>query len=207
MKVLIACEESQAVTKEFRKRGHEAYSCDLKDCSGGRPEWHIKADVLTVLNDGWDMMIGHPVCKNMTNAGVKWLYHPDDTLIEQRLRRRHPKYPLRMHDLVKDIDFFLTLWHSDIPKVCLENSQPHGLAMSLVGKYNQKIQPWMFGAPFTKGACLWTRNLKKLIPTHKKTDYEKITAKCHLEPPGPMREINRAKTEPEVAAAFAEQWG
>lgn len=207
MKILIACEESQAVTIAFREKGHEAYSCDILDCSGGHPEWHIKADVLTVLNDGWDMMIGHPSCRTMANSGVKWLYHPNDTELPQNTRRRHPLYPDRMHELVKDIDFFLTLCHSDIEKVCLESSQPHGLAMSLVGKYTQKIQPWMFGAPYTKGACLWTRNLKKLVPTHNKSDYETITAKCHFEAPGPDRAINRAKTEPEVAKAFAEQWG
>ncbi len=207
MKIVILCEESQAVCKAFRDRGHEAYSCDLLPTSGENPGWHIQADALTVLDQGWDMMIGHPICKHMTNAGVKWLYHPDDTKIPQNQRRSHPQYPCRMHDMIKDADFFLKLWHSDIEKVCLENSQPHGIAMSIIGKYNQKIQPWMFGAPFTKGACLWKRNLPDLIPTHKKSDYDKITAKCHLEPPGPMREINRAKTEPEVAAAMAEQWG
>ncbi len=83
MKILVACEESQAVTIEFRKLGHQAYSCDIEDCSGGHPEWHIKGDVLEILNDGWDMMIAHPPCTRLANSGRRWLHNPpkDRTMV------------------------------------------------------------------------------------------------------------------------------
>jgi len=86
MKILVACEESQAVTVELRKRSHEAFSCDIQPCSGGHPEWHIQDDVLNHLNDGWDMMIGHPTCTYLTNSGVCWLYKKDGTKNDERWR-------------------------------------------------------------------------------------------------------------------------
>lgn len=149
MKVLIACEESQTVCKEFRAMGHEAYSADILDCSGGHPEWHIKGDVLKILNDGWDLMIGHPPCTRLANSGVRWLK-------ERNL----------WSELKEATIFFNKLQNASIDKICLENPIPHKYAVSGIGKYNQLIQPYQFGHPETKATCLWLKNLPKLTPTN-----------------------------------------
>lgn len=206
MRILIGCEFSGRVRDAFRARGHDAWSCDLRPCEGD-PRWHIQGDVLGVLNNGWDMMIAHPVCKYLTLAGIRWMYHPDDTHLPWQQRRRHPDYPDRMDDFLKGAAFFNQLKAAPIERICLENSQPHGLAMSHIGRYDQIIQPWMVGSPFTKGAALWLKNLKPLKVTHKKTDFTKITPACHYMSPGPHREKERSRTDPAIAFAMALNWG
>lgn len=205
MNVLIACEYSAAVREEFKKRGHYAVSCDYRDTEV--PGHHYKGDVRNILGLGWDLMIAHPYCTFNTLAGIRWMYHPEDTHLPPEQRRRHPDYPNRMNDFLDGVEFFNTLKNAPIEKIALENSQPHGLAMQHIGRYDQIVQPWMFGDPYTKGAALWLKNLPKLVPTHKKSDYEKIMAACHHASPGPDRERERSRTYPAIARAFAEQWG
>lgn len=186
MKVLVACEYSGIVRDAFIAAGHSAMSCDLRPTE--RPGPHYQGDVRNVLYDGWDMMIAHPYCTFNTLAGIRWMYHPEDTHLPAGERRRHPQYPNRMADFLEGVEFFNTLKNAPIAKKCLENSQPHGLAMQHIGRYSQIVQPWMFGDPFTKGAALWLEGLPRLVPTHSKRDYEKISAACHLASPGPDRE-------------------
>ena len=126
MKVLIGCEESQEVCKAFRELGHEAYSCDLQDCSGGHPEWHIKGDLLEVIKDSWDLMIAHPPCTYLSYAGTNWWNRPGRVL--KRLEA---------------LEFFAKLWEAPIDKICLEN--PKGCASPAIAKYSQIIQPYYFG--------------------------------------------------------------
>lgn len=206
MKILIACEYSARVRDAFRAQGHDACSCDLRACEGD-PTYHIQDDVLKHLQPGrWDMMIAHPYCTFNNLAGIRWMYHPDDTHLPASERRRHPNYPNRMVDFLEGVAFFKALMNAPIEKICIENSMPHGLAMSHVGKYDQVIQPWMFGDPYTKAAALWLKGLPKLWPTHKKTDYTQIIAACHNASPGPDRERERSRTYPAIAKAFT-QWG
>lgn len=204
MKVLIGCEYSARVRDAFRALGHDAWSCDpYVDCEGD-PAFHLKCDVLDLLDQDWDLMVAHPPCTVLTLAGIRWLYHPDDTELPAAERRRHPKYPNRMDDVKNAADFFNRLKNSSIPKIAIENSQPHGIATSLVGKYTQKVQPWMFGDPFTKGACLWLKGLPLLVPTN--ITQERAPA-CHMASPGPDRWKERSRTHRGIAAAMAMQWG
>lgn len=206
MDILIGCEFSAIVRDEFRALGHNAWSCDLRDCERDS-RWHIKGDVRNELHKGWDMAIFHPYCTFNNLAGIRWMYHPEDTHLPAAQRRRHPAYPNRMIDFLEGVEFFKTLRDSPIPKIALENSQPHGLAMEHLGRYDQMVQPWMFGSPYTKAAALWLKGLSLLVATHKKTDYEKITAACHGQSPGPNRERERSRTDPAIARAFALAWG
>lgn len=203
MKVLVACEYSGRVRDAFRDLGHDAMSCDLLPTEVDGP--HYQGDVRDVLGDGWDLLIAHPECTRATLAGVRWMYHPDDTALPTHERRRHPDYPQRMLDLVRDAELFLTLKGCDIPRKCIENSQPHRVAMELFGKYTQKIQPWQFGDPYTKGACLWLDGLPNLVATHDKPSV--VTPACHHASPGPNRWKDRSRTYPAIARAMAEQWG
>lgn len=150
MNVLIACEESQRVCTAFRERGHNAFSCDIQPCSGGHPEWHIQGDALAILNGGeiitmdkivhniehWDMLIAHPPCTYLSNAGARFLY-PKGQLNEERLRKG-----------LEAKDFFLRFLWSNIPKIAVENPIPSSVYM--MPKYTQMIQPYMFGHPFKK---------------------------------------------------------
>ena len=206
MRILIACEYSGRVRDAFARRGHTAISCDLRATESPHG-WHIQGDVLGLLDQGWDMMIGHPYCTFNCLSGIRWMYHPEDTNLPADQRRRHPSYPNRMRDFEEGAAFFNALKNAPIDKVALENSQPHGLAMSKIGRYDQKVQPWMFGDPRTKGAYLWLKGLPHLVPTHKKSDYAEITAECHNMPPGPEREKERSRTSMAIAEAMAEQWG
>lgn len=209
MKILIACEYSGRVRDAFIARGHKAVSCDLRPSESSRGR-HIQGDVLDVLRydtESWDALIGHPYCTFNCLSGIRWMYHPEDTHLPAALRRRHPRYPDRMDQFEKGAAFFNALFNCGIDKIALENSQPHGLAMSRIGRYDQIVQPWMFGDPFTKGAALWLKNLPKLVPTHSKKDYAEIYDACHKMPPGPDREKERSRTHPSIAKAFAEQWG
>jgi len=160
MRVLVACEESQTVCKAFRERGHEVYSCDVIDCSGGHPEWHIKDDVLKHLDDGWDMMIAHPPCTYLSRAGARWLY-PQGTLNNDR-------FALGLFAK----DFFLKLWSSNIPLIAIENPTP--FKVFNMPKETQVIQPYQFGEPFSKRTLLWLKNLPPLISTLIVSDYKSL---------------------------------
>ena len=210
MKVLVACEESQRVCVAFRRKGHEAYSCDIQECSGGHPEWHIFGDALEALKGGqittmdgvthdvckWDLLIAHPPCTYLSNAGARFLY-PKGVLNEDRLKKG-----------IVAKDFFLSFWQADIPKIAVENPIPsriYGLP-----KYTQTIQPYYFGHPFKKKTCLWLKNLPVLQPTNiisvEKCQSTKIAGNW-FNTGGKDRQKNRAKTFEGIAAAMAEQWG
>lgn len=213
MRILIGCEYSGRVRDAFARRGHTAVSCDLRATEAPRG-WHIQSDLLEVIKSGaesWDMMIAHPYCTFNNLAGIRWMYHPDDTELPAAERRRHPAYPNRMDDFLKGVEFFNTLKNCDRPKIVLENSQPHGLAMEHIGKYDQILQPWMVGSPFTKAAALWLKGVPPIMHTHSKKYYKdrdiKIVAACHNMAPGPNREKERSRTDPAIAEAFATQWG
>lgn len=163
MKVLVACEESQAVTKELRLLNHEAYSCDLLPCSGGHPEWHIQGDVLDILDEGWDMMIAHPPCTYLAVSGARWFYHPDDKMLPVEHRRAHPRFPNRRKDQLEALEFFMRLANANIEKIAIEN--PIGVVSSYWRKPDQIVQPYMFGDEATKTTCLWLKNLPKLVST------------------------------------------
>ncbi len=204
MRVLVACEESQAVCKEFRSRGHEAFSCDVKECSGGRPEWHIMGDVLEVIDQGWDMMIAHPPCTRLTNAGVRWLKvaPPGKTLVQM------------WSDLFEGAEFYKALRDAPIPKKCIENPIMHCHAKEIIkpGR-RQVVQPWWFGDEAFKATGFELIGLPDLLPTNKLTPPEKGTDEhkawswIHRMPPGPKRDELRSKTFPGIARAMATQWG
>ena len=203
-RVLIGCEESQTVCMEFRRLGHEAFSCDLQDCSGGHPEWHIKADVLTVLGDGWDMGIFHPVCRRLTNAGVRWLHVPPKgkTLDEM------------WDELYEAVDFYQELRDATIEKKAIENPIMHKYASDMLcNPGRQIVQPWWFGDEAFKATGFELFNLPELEPTNKLippkpgTEEHKKWSFIHRMPPGPDREKLRSKTFPGIADAMASQWG
>jgi hypothetical protein len=203
MKILVAREESQAVTIELRKLGHQAYSCDLKDCSGGHPEWHIKGDVLKILDDGWDMMIAHPVCKRLTNSGVRWLVSPP----------KHKTLEQMWKDLDEGAKFYNALRDADIPLKAIENPIMHKYAKALINPgYRQVVQPWWFGDETFKATGFELIGLPDLVPTNKLTppkpgaEEHKKWSWVHRLSPGPNRETLRSKTQPGVAKAIAKQW-
>ena len=204
MRVLVACEESQTVTKAFRAAGHEAYSCDVLPCSGGRPDWHVQTDVETQLYKGWDLMIAHPPCTYLCNSGVRWLHEPTPTL---RLDKT------RWDNLDSGAEFFRTLLNSGIPKIAVENPIPHKYAVKRIGaKYDQLIQPWMFGHKETKVTCLWLKGLPFLEPTTNLKEETKALPKKQRHrirhaSPGPKRSQLRSKTFSGIAEAMAQQWG
>lgn len=194
MKILIACEESQAVCIAFRERGHEAYSADIQDCSGGHPEWHIKGDVLQVLNDGWDMMIAHPPCTYISNAGAVHLY-PKGVL-------SFPRYALGMSGK----EFFMKLYNAPIEKIAIENPTPSGVFN--LPKHTQVIQPFEFGHPYRKRTLLWIKNLPTLMPTYNLGEGQstKVAGNWYNKG-GKERQKERSKTFPGIARAMANQWG
>lgn len=191
MRVLVACEYSGRVRDAFLAKGYYAVSCDLRDTE--RPGPHYRGDVRDILYDGWDMMIAHPYCTFNTLAGIRWMYHPEDTHLPAEQRRRHPKYPNRMADFLDGVEFFNTLKNAPIESICLENSQPHGLAMQHIGRYTQIVQPWMFGEPYTKGAALWLKNLPKLVASHKKLITTKLSLPVTMPLPGLTESENAAE--------------
>lgn len=218
MKVLVACEESQEVCKAFRERGHEAYSCDIQECSGGHPEWHIQEDVLPLLGgecefmtvdgkphiiDGrWDMIVAFPPCTYLSNAGACRLYPQKGQLNVERYKKG-----------LEAKDFFLKFLNADCPRIAVEN--PVSSKVFDMPKHSQEIQPWMFGHPYTKKTRLWLRGLPNLYATDIVTP---IGPYC---PAGTGRKDrskygsakrgedakNRAKTFHGIAKAMAEQWG
>lgn len=185
MKVLVACEESQAVCKAFRERGHEAYSCDLQDCSGGHPEWHIKGDALEVIKQKWDLIIAHPPCTDLAVSGARWFKEKQADGRQQ-----------------KAIDFFMKFINADCPRIAVEN--PVCIMSKKYRKPDQIIQPWMFGHGEVKTTCLWLKGLPKLEPTDIVEGREQ---KCWKMAPSPDRAKLRSKTYPGIAKAMAEQWG
>lgn len=205
MRVLVACEESQRVCKEFRKRGHEAYSCDLLPCGGGNSEWHIQADALEVIKMEWDMVLAFPPCTHLAVSGASWFKE------KQRDGRQQ-----------MGVGFFLAFTALDhVPMVAIEN--PVGIMSSIYRKPDQIIQPWQFGDPYEKTTCLWLKGLPLLKPTVETKPelehfewYDSNTKKKRREPkwiadartlPPLERAILRSKTFPGVAQAMAEQWG
>lgn len=184
MKVLIACEESQEVTKAFRAQGHEAYSCDILPCSGGRPEWHIQGDVIPLLSKKWDMVIAFPPCTDLASSGARWF-------AEKRSDGRQQK----------SIEFFMRFTRLDCPWA-IEN--PVGIMSNIYRKPDQIIQPWEFGHGETKATCLWLHALPQLVPTNIVDGREQRVWRMA---PGPDRAKNRSKTFPGIAKAMAEQWG
>ena len=145
MKVLVACEESQAVTIELRRLGHEAYSCDIQPCSGGHPEWHLQVDALELLKLKWDMIIAHPPCTYLTNAGA------------MRLRVKGEIDQERMEKAKEAKKFFMAFLEADCPKKAIENPLPGKIHQ--LPPYSQIIEPYMFGDPWKKRTCLWLRGL------------------------------------------------
>lgn len=220
MKILVACEESQAVTKELRRLGHEAYSCDIIDQSGGHPEWHIRWDVLPLLNgncsfltsngelhriDGrWDMIVAHPPCTYLTVTGNRWF----------NIERYGEKAIQRYKDREEAIAFFMAFANADCDRICIEN--PIGCMSTRWRKADQIIQPWMFGDSAEKKTCLWLSGLPQLIPTNVvdpparkefasgKTMPAWYAEAWHL--PEEERARLRSKTFPGIAKAMAEQW-
>ncbi len=201
MKILVACEESQAVTKELRKLGHEAYSCDIIECSGGHPEWHLQVDALELLKICWDMIIAHPPCTYLSNAGARHLW------------KGHHLNQERYDKGLEAKAFFMAFYDANCPKIAVENPIPSRIFD--LPPYTQTIQPWQFGHPYTKRTCLWLKGLPLLKPTEV---VEPTATWCpsgsysvkHEDKHRGMfttdRARNRAKTFPGIARAIAEQW-
>lgn len=184
MKILVACEESQAVTKELRRFGHEAYSCDIEPCSGGHPEWHLQVDALELLKIQWDMILAFPPCTHLAVSGAKYFE-------EKRKDGRQQAA----------IDFFMRFANANCPKIVIEN--PVGIMSTYYRKPDQIIQPWQFGHGETKKTCLWLKGLPLLAPTKIVDGREQRIWKM---PPSDDRAKLRSKTFPGVALAMAEQW-
>ena len=204
MKILVACEESQAVTRELRRLGHEAYSCDIIPCSGGHPEWHIQVDVLELLKMRWDMILAFPPCTYLTAAGAVRLYSSDKRIKDYE----------RYEKGKQAAEFFREIYTTDCSKIAIENPVP--LKCFCLPQYNQIVEPYMFGDPWKKRTCLWLRGLPKLTPTNivtpeglwvgstslKRDPSIHTRYKLHSNR-DPKR---RAKTFPGIARAMAEQW-
>jgi len=194
-KILIACEESGRVRDAFRERGHNAWSCDILDCrSSEYKEYHIKGDVLEVLQDDWDMIIGFPPCTYLCNSGVRWLH----------------ERPERWQQMEEGAALFNAILGS-CNRVAVENPVMHKYAKALIGEQSQSIQLYQFGHLETKRTCLWLRGLPELVPT---SDLKEETmalpykdrALVHYASPGPDRARFRSETRQGVADAMAEQW-
>lgn len=220
MKVLVACEESQAVCKAFREAGHEAYSCDIQECSGGHPEWHIKGDVLKAIQGGnlttqsgdkiyidkWNMLIGHPPCTYISYAGTQSWNNPGRVFLR-----------------LEALNFFAQLWEAPIEMICLEN--PKSCASPVIAKYSQEIQPYYFGDSDLKTTWLWLKGLPPLKYELTGNLFSEQTAVDRPEPiyidnterkkkryftdanKGSGGSKKRSKTFPGIARAMAEQWG
>lgn len=231
MKVLVACEESQEVCKAFRALGHESYSCDIQECSGGHPEWHILGDALEYINgdnlpahwkrfapfpmfltqDGkwhtrpkrWDLIIAHPPCTYLTNAGARWLW-AGHRLNEERYQKG-----------LAAKEFFMAFYNADCPRIAIENPVPSSVFD--MPEYTQVIQPYEYGHPYSKKTCLWLKGLPHLNPTEIIENHIPFVSsgsytKTHdSKYKGASRKggaaKSRSKTFPGIAKAMAEQWG
>ncbi len=204
MRILLACEESQAVTKELRAKGHEAFSCDILPCSGGHPEWHLQQDVTELLKQKWDMIIAFPPCTYLTVTGNRWF----------NIERYGDKAIKRHADRKEAIDFFMMFANADCEKIAIEN--PVGVMSSEWRKPNQIINPYQFGDAFEKKTCLWLKGLPELKPTNiveppKRTEFKsgKTMPAWYADAwklPKEERAKLRSKTFPGIAKAMAEQW-
>lgn len=203
-KILVACEESQAVTKELRKLGYEAYSCDTQPCSGGHPEWHLQQDVTELLKQKWDMIIAFPPCTFLTVTGNRWF----------NIERYGEKAIKRHKDREKAIEFFMMFANADCDKIVIEN--PVGVMSTHFRKPDQIINPYQFGDAFEKKTCLWIKGLPKLEPTNivkppKRTEFKsgKTMPTWYADAfklPKEERAKLRSKTFPGIAQAMADQW-
>lgn len=184
MAVLVACEESQAVTIELRKLKIEAYSCDILPCSGGHPEWHRQQDVIPLLEQNWDMILVFPPCTHLASSGARWFAQKQKDGRQQQ-----------------GIDFFMKFVTCKCKQIMIEN--PIGIMSTRYRKPDQIIQPWQFGHGETKATCLWLKGLPPLKPT-------KIVSgrvpKIHRMSPSQDRSILRSKTYLGIAKAMAKQW-
>lgn len=200
-RILVACEESQAVTIELRKLGHEAYSCDLLPCSGGHPEWHLQQDVSPLLKQKWDMIIAFPLCTDLAVSGSRWFPEKIASGSQQ-----------------KSIDFFMLFANSDCEKIVIEN--PIGIMSTKYRKPDQIIQPWNFGDKARKSTCLWLKGLPQLkleftnepeleywvSPSGKRMEKWMYDVRCKSTKNG-ERAKAASKTFPGIAKAIAEQYG
>lgn len=196
MRVLIACERSGVVRREFAARGHDAWSCDLAPAED-RSNKHIVGDARAILGDGWDLlMVAHPPCTRLCNSGVRWLHKPPEgrTLLDM------------WEELRDGAALFSDFWNAPIDRVAIENPVMHRHARALIRNFEkpaQTIQPWQFGHGETKATCLWLRGLPKLTPTE---IVEGRVARVHRAPPGPDRWMERSRTYVGIAKAMASQW-
>ncbi len=181
MRVLIACEFSGIVRDAFIRRGHDAMSCDLLPSESPGP--HYQGDVRDIINDGFDLLIGHPPCTHLAVSGARWF---KDKVEEQK----------------EALEFVRFLMNAPIDKICIEN--PISIISSRIRKPDQIIQPWMFGHGETKATCLWLKNLPKLNPTNIVDGREN---RIHKMAPSPDRWKNRSRTFQGIAEAMSEQWG
>lgn len=202
MRVLVACEESQAVCKEFRALGHEAYSCDIQECSGGHPEWHLQVDALELLKMKWDLIIAHPPCTYLTVTGNRWF---DEEKYGQKAIKRK-----QMRE--EAAEFFMAFANADCQRIAIEN--PVGYMGTRYRKCDQTIQPYQFGDAFEKLTCLWLKGLPHLVPTNivqpperQKIKGGKSMPEWYSNAPKSDRAKIRSKTFPGIARAMAEQWG
>lgn len=194
-RVLVACEESQAVTKELRLMGHEAYSCDILPESGGHPEWHLQQDVTPLLQEEWDMILAFPPCHDLAVSGARYFKEKQADGRQQA-----------------SIDFFMQFAEVDCEKVAIEN--PVGIMSTIFRKPDQIIQPYEFGHPVKKKTCLWLKGLPTLVPTDIVDPDEDVAygegrkhQKWISHGPEKGRRVRRSKTFPGVAKAMAQQWG
>ena len=219
MNVLVACEESQEVCKAFREKGHVAFSCDMQECSGGHPEWHVNGDVTPLINghcwfmtqDGtyhhqkgeWDLIIAHPPCTYLTVSGNRWF----------NVERYGEKAIERERERAEAIKFFMLFANADCEKIAIEN--PIGVMSTVWRKPNQIIQPYQFGHPYTKQTCLWLKGLPELLPTDILERPESGWVNQSFTPDGRYGGFNskfsgakmRSKTFHGIAQAMADQWG
>jgi hypothetical protein len=184
MRVLVACEFSGVVRRAFRKRGHDAWSCDLM-VAEDRSLAHFQCDCREVLHLGWDLLIAHPPCTYLASSGARWFKEPDRQLAQREA-----------------VDFFIQVASAPVKRIALEN--PIGVLSTILRRPDQIVQPWWFGHPETKATCLWLKGLPLLQPTRIVSGRE---PRCHREAPGPDRWKRRSRTYEGVAAAMAAQWG
>jgi len=202
MRVLLACEESQRVTKEFRDLGHEAYSCDILPTSGNNPEWHIQGDLINHLQDSWDMIIGFPPCTYMTNGGAVRMY-PQKGQIDQD----------RYNKAMEAKAFFMAIYNAPAKYIAIENPVP--MKIIELPEKSQVIQPYEFGEPYSKKTYLWLKNLPHLIPTNILTEYQpfinggggRTNRVNYYNKKFPVNSLERSKTFMGIAKAMATQWG
>lgn len=205
MNILIACETSGIMRDAFIARGHNAVSCDLKPTQ--RPGPHIQDDARAVLRFNWDMLIAHPVCKFLTNAGAKHLYKRVNGVWAKKNGRNEERWEA----MRKGAEFFRLFERAEhIPKRAVENPIPHGHARALMGRRaDQYVHPWWFGSPFSKATGWWLTGLPLLPREREKSSYApgEIKQAVWLMPPSEDREEKRSETDPQVARACAQYWG